>query len=185
MGQSAPSSSKHINPTKGERVVIPFYPTKCCGSSTVIGVEHRDLPQKLRDAGVTQEMWDRWMADLDANVVPKSNTCCYTTCQVIGWVFVIPGLICCCLPHNKWVAHQKAIRQWVDNINDDLDKLGLYCKTQTMQAHRDKVTIMNSTVSFALTKSETELMKKEPHVVMEGDCCSSCLGCPSNASRVV
>eukprot|EP01135_Chromosphaera_perkinsii_P011238 Nk52_evm19s2367 gene=Nk52_evmTU19s2367 len=190
-GDFAPSLEK-----RGQRIVIPYNTKECCCR----GIKPRvALPNELRDKGVTPEQWDDWVnVRLLQNIeVQWPSVCCDTVMNFLTCFFWVGCNRCrgcpslrycctcqCCCPSSMCdpLPALDNIKQWQKEFNAlVLNPLGLHVKTLSTVYFdgfgRSRSRLDESAIVFSLTREESAIISKQPHVTGPasgglGGCCN-------------
>lgn len=125
----------------------------------------RNVPPELLQRGVTEEMWRRWMAKLaDVNKHTFTRSCYFTSLCATGFLCfcLVNGITTCTLQ-----AWNKRLLQWQQDVNQELEPLGILCKSQSecceSQSRSPLVSSISRWISFALTPVAIKALRAEPH----------------------
>mmetsp|Transcript_46805 Transcript_46805/g.120618 ORF Transcript_46805/g.120618 Transcript_46805/m.120618 type:complete len:214 (-) Transcript_46805:131-772(-) len=184
-----PYTCKQIHAHPEHRFGIEFKVRRCRARGH--GFEEAiiaNVPPALHARGVKAETWYRWMELYEQLVVPHAGICCATVGFIFAWMLIIPGIIVCAVPREKYSKMQKGVKEWIRIINSELPD-GLYCQPQTMEGARTRdgknwYPVYRHVLSFALTKEEAAVLQTEEYVYGEHERGNGCCA-PDRRYRIV
>ena len=161
------------------RVIIPVYITSCCSSGPGFELENRLLPIALKEAGIIESEWDKYMLKFEREILPYSPSACML---VNYWMCALVGLFCCLWQSTG--KFQGKVKQWLDEFNNEVfERRNLYSKFQSNEIHADKYHETISWFAIALDAQESDLLKKEA-VMWSPKCCSNDVVEPTSCQNV-
>jgi len=174
-------------------VILPFYPRRCM--SVGHGMNDTDLfivPSGLKSIGLSQELWSEYMSRLTDEVQTQTSSVCCLVSSIIATL----GLACLC--HNRR-RYQSALSTWQDELNKELSKIGMFCKTQThvhgfmvyTQYGPQRHEIRSSWLAIAIGEEAISRLQVAEHIeesgvrsgCRKGGCCQCC--CDAHTGYVV
>ena len=103
------------------------------------------------------------------------------TCRLLGLMcLVFPVCVCVACRCRRWQPYNRAVGAWIRRVNADLALLpsGMYAKLQTLQDTSGENMVERSTLTFALSSAEADILRQERHLITPNPCLM-------DASRVV
>jgi len=191
-------TAKDVICLKGTAEGCSCLPGRCMGFSKSLE-SHQwfdEMPQKLEKLDISPTEWSEWMYELQ-QAQNKHNMCdgvrfinficCLPLVPPFPWWF----MCMLCLPLSRVDPFQRAMKNWLEEVNIVLHPRGGFCKILTFaETNADGGYWKDGSMSmivFALSQNEVKRLEQEPVLQQgnSGDPNWGCWGTTAHAGRAV